>query len=295
MICRTLGETIKVETVLAGGLWTIHVDPPQLENALLNLCVNARDAMSEGGNLTIETANAHLDEAYAGVYREVTAGQYVMVAVSDSGDGMPPDIIDKAFDPFFTTKGAGKGTGLGLSQVHGFVKQSGGHIKIYSEQGVGTTVKMYFRRFIATQGDSVISQGRAASRPQMSDGNQLILVVEDDDRVRETTVAMLDDLGYATIQAECAQAALRQLDARPDVALMFTDIVMPDINGRKLAAEALKRRPELKVLFTTGFTRNAVVHNGVLDAGVQLLQKPFTAEELATKIRDALDGQFAES
>ncbi|MGL4397466.1 MAG: CHASE3 domain-containing protein [Hyphomicrobium sp.] len=289
LIVRALGETIETETVLAGGLWTLHADPPQLENAILNLCVNARDAMPDGGKLTIETSNAYLDDAYAAAHGEVTAGQFVMVAVSDTGTGMTPDIIARAFDPFFSTKEMGKGTGLGLSQVHGFVKQSGGHIKIYSEPGNGTTVKMYFPRFIASGAAAETSQGRPAPRIPPGSRDQLILVVEDDPRVRETSVAMLRDLGYSTIHADGATAALRELDANAGIVLMFTDIVMPETNGRKLAEEAWKRRPDLRVLFTTGFTRNAVVHNGVLDAGVQLLQKPFTMNELALKIRAVLD------
>ena len=289
MITRTLGETIKTETVLAGGLWTTHADPSELENALLNLCVNARDAMPDGGRLTIETANAHLDDGYAAARPDVRPGQYVLIAVSDSGTGMTPETIAKAFDPFFTTKGAGKGTGLGLSQVHGFVKQSGGHIAIYSEPGHGTTVKMYFPRFIAA-GDEWARPTvvMAKKLTQSDDAKSLILVVEDDHKVLEVTVAMLRDLGYATIHADGAAAALRQLDSHPNVALMFTDIVMPDVNGRALADEALRRRPKLKVLFATGFTKNAVVHHGIVDADVQLIQKPFTADELAGKIRALL-------
>ena len=289
MITRTLGETIKTETVLAGGLWTTHADPSELENALLNLCVNARDAMPEGGRLTIETANAHLDDIYAAAHPDIDAGQYVLIAVSDSGTGMTPETIANAFDPFFTTKSAGKGTGLGLSQVHGFVKQSGGHVAIYSEPGEGTTVKMYFPRFIAAGDEwATPTLARAEKLTQSDDVKPLILVVEDDHKVLEVTVAMLRDLGYPTIHAHGAAAALRQLDSHPNVALMFTDIVMPDINGRALADEALRRRPELKVLFTTGFTKNAVVHHGILDADVQLLQKPFTVDELAGKIRELL-------
>ena len=292
MIARTLGGTIRTETVLAGGLWTIHANSSELESALLNLCVNARDAMNEGGRLTIETANGHLDDAYATAHTEVAAGQYVMIAVSDTGSGMTPETAAKAFDLFFTTKGAGKGTGLGLSQVHGFVKQSGGHIKIYSEPGNGTTVKMYFPQVYRADTDiNTVSKGSEVKRLPMGKADQLILVVEDDAKVREVTLSMLRDLGYSTIHAEGAGTALRQLDDHPNVTLLFTDIVIPDVNGRKLADEALKRRPELKVLFTTGFTKNAVVHNGVLDAGVQLLQKPFSIEELASKIKVLLSAR----
>lgn len=290
LISRTIGQQVHAETVLSAGLWSIHADPVMLENAIINLCVNARDAMPDGGRLTIETSNAYLDEAYLADQQDLKAGQYVMIAVTDTGCGMRPDVLKKAFDPFFTTKAQGKGTGLGLSQVHGFVKQSGGHIKAYSEPGAGTSVKMYFPRFmdanaetrIITEGGSVVTVGRSAAP------HSLVLVVEDDPSVRETSVAMLRDLGYATLEADAAASALRVLDANKDVALLFTDIVMPEINGRKLADEALKRSPGLKVLFTTGFTRNAVVHNGVLDSGVHLLQKPFTIDELAAKVHQLL-------
>lgn len=290
LISRTIGQQVHAETVLSAGLWSIHADPVMLENAIINLCVNARDAMPDGGRLTIETSNAYLDEAYLADQQDLKAGQYVMIAVTDTGCGMRPDVLKKAFDPFFTTKAQGKGTGLGLSQVHGFVKQSGGHIKAYSEPGAGTSVKMYFPRFmdanaetrIITEGGSVVTVGRSAAP------HSLVLVVEDDPSVRETSVAMLRDLGYATLEADAAASALRVLDANKDVTLLFTDIVMPEINGRKLADEALKRSPGLKVLFTTGFTRNAVVHNGVLDSGVHLLQKPFTIDELAAKVHQLL-------
>ena len=286
LLLRTLGDDIRIETVLAGGLWRAHTDAGELENAILNLAVNARDAMPEGGRLTIETANAHLDEAYAREHAGAVVGQYVMIAVSDTGQGMPPTVITHAFDPFFTTKEVGKGTGLGLSQVYGFVKQSGGHVKIYSEEGQGTTVKIYLPRFYGPDVPAVKSISAAAPAP----GNigEIILVVEDEDRVRQLTVDGLRDLGYTVLHASNAAAALRVLDGHPDLALLFTDIVMPDMNGRRLAEEARRRRPELRVLFTTGFTRNAVVHNGVLDHGINFLQKPYSLETLATKVREAL-------
>jgi len=285
MIRRTLGESISVETVLASGVWRIHVDPNQLESAILNLAVNARDAMNDEGKVTIETSNAYIDDNYAREHAEVKEGQYVLVAVSDSGAGMPPEIIAKAFEPFFTTKGPGKGTGLGLSQVFGFVKQSGGHIKIYSELGQGTTVKIYLPRFV---GEGEVAGPRrepsAAGMAFRGSPETLILVVEDEDRMRSIAVAMFKDLGYSVLAAANAVEALALINANPDIDLLFTDIVMPDMNGRALAEEALRRRPDLKVVFTTGFSRNAVIHNGVLDRGVNFLPKPFSIEQLAQKV-----------
>ena len=286
MLRRTLGTNIVIESVLGGGLWRVHADQGQLENAIVNLSVNGRDAMPEGGKLTIETANVYLDESYARAHGDVEAGQYVMIAISDNGSGMPTDVARRAFDPFFTTKDIGRGTGLGLSQVYGFVKQSGGHIKIYSEVGQGTSVKIYLPRYTgALADDAPISS--PAPLPTGSEA-EVVLVVEDEVRMRELSVTALTELGYKVLAADGAAAALRHLEETPDVRLLFTDIVMPEVNGRKLAEEALRRRPALKVLYTTGFTRNAVVHSGVLDHGVHLLQKPFTLEELATKVRELL-------
>jgi signal transduction histidine kinase/ActR/RegA family two-component response regulator len=290
LLRRTVGENLKVETVLAGGLWTTFADPGQLENAVLNLCVNARDAMPDGGALTLETANAHLDDAYASQQVEVTAGQYVMVSVSDTGAGMPPEVAERAFDPFYTTKGVGRGTGLGLSQVHGFVKQSGGHVKIYSEPGVGTTVKLYLPRS-RRQEDAIADVGPATA--PRANGEEIVLVVEDEARVRHLSVDALRELGYVVVQAADASQALSVLELQPRVDLLFTDIVMPEMNGRRLADEAIARRPGLKVLYTTGYTRNAVVHNGVLDANVAFLPKPFTYDQLALKVRQVLDGAGA--
>ena len=285
LLRRTLGETVRMETVLAGGLWQTRADASQLENVVVNLAVNARDAMPDGGRLTIETANCHLDDAYAQEHA-VPAGQYVMIAVTDTGSGMPPEVVAKAFEPFFTTKGVGKGTGLGLSQVFGFVKQSGGHVKIYSEPGQGTTVKIYLPRFYGP----VEARTRSVSPGlPLGSSSEVILVVEDDERVRQTSVQMLGDLGYRVIEAEDGAAGLRALDAHAEIRLLFTDVVIPDMNGRQLADEAKKRRPDLKVLFTTGYTRNAVVHNGLLDPGVHLLPKPATLEQMAAKVRSVLD------
>jgi signal transduction histidine kinase len=285
LLHRTLGPSVDLETVLAGGLWRTMADTSQLENAVLNLSVNARDAMPEGGKLTIETANCHLDDRYSEMHVEVPPGQYVLIAVTDTGDGMPPDVAAKAFDPFFTTKPAGRGTGLGLSQVFGFVKQSGGHVKIYSEPGQGTSVKIYLPRFLGE-----LREEDAPRQPDLGKAPvELILVVEDDPRVRVSTVAAVRELGYPVLHAADADEALRLLGANPGIALLFTDIVMPGVNGRQLAETARQSLPALKVLFTTGFTRNAVVHNGVLDADVEFIAKPFTLDELAVKIRAVLD------
>ncbi len=291
MLRRTVGENLRVETVLAGGLWSTFADPGQLENAILNLCVNARDAMPDGGRLTIETGNASLDEPYAAANSEVSPGQYVQVSVTDTGAGMPPEVAERAFDPFYTTKGVGRGTGLGLSQVHGFVKQSGGHVKIYSEPGVGTSVKLYLPRSLAAEEKVAIARpGDEAPRAR---GEEIVLVVEDEERVRHLSVDALRELGYVVVQAADASQALSVLELQPRVDLLFTDIVMPDMNGRRLADLAREKRPDLKVLYTTGYTRNAVVHNGVLDVGVAFLPKPFVLDQLARKVRSVLDGEGA--
>ncbi len=287
LLRHSLGATIQLEAVQAGGLWRTHADPNQLENAILNLAVNARDAMPDGGRLTIETANAFLDDRYAAEQIGLLPGQYVMVAVTDTGSGMSPDVVSRAFDPFFTTKEVGRGTGLGLSQVYGFVKQSGGHVKIYSEPGQGTTVKIYLPRLLHGQDED--AQSGAVPLAPHANGRETVLVVEDEAAVRAMSVDALTELGYRVLEADGAEAALRLLDAHPEIALMFADVVMPGMNGRKLADEARNRRPDLKVLFTTGYTRNAVVHNGVLDAGVDLLGKPFTLEELGASVRAVLD------
>ncbi len=287
LLRHSLGGDVRLETVLAGGLWRAHADPNQLENVVLNLAVNGRDAMAEGGHLTIETANCHLDERYAAEHPGIAPGQYVLIAVSDTGTGMAGDVVAKAFDPFFTTKEVGRGTGLGLSQVYGFVKQSGGHVKIYSEVGQGTTVKVYLPRLVG----ALQAESAPAGLPDipLGDRQELVLVVEDEPAVRLLSVEALTELGYRVLEAEGGTAALQLLEAHPEIALLFTDVVMPEMNGRKLADEARRRRPGLKVLFTTGYTRNAVVHNGVLDPGVQLIGKPYTIEDLATRVRQVLD------
>ncbi|RWD69577.1 response regulator, partial [Mesorhizobium sp.] len=285
LLRRTLGHAIEIETVLAGGLWKTHADPNQVENAIINLAVNARDAMDEEGKLTIETANCHLDEAYAAAHPEVKAGQYVMIAVTDTGAGMAADIMAKAFEPFFTTKPATKGTGLGLSQVFGFVKQSGGHVKIYSEPGEGTTIRIYLPRF--TGPEEAAPPVKTGGRSDVP-ATETVLLVEDDARVRASTVAALLELGYTVIEAAGGDEALEKLGQNAAIALMLTDIVMPGMNGRQLAERARKHSPSLKVVFMTGFTRNAVVHNGVLDHDVHFIAKPFTLEQLEAKLRDAL-------
>ena len=282
----TLGEQIQIETVMAAGVWTASADPHQLESAILNVAINARDAMPDGGKLTIETGNTYLDEAYAHQHGDVEPGQYVMVAVSDNGTGMAPEIAARVFDPFFTTKPSGKGTGLGLSQVFGFIKQSRGHIKIYSEVGCGTAVKIYLPRLTGQ-----LATPLPANPPSISAGSagEVILVVEDDPMMLKFTIQAVRELGYTVLHADNAAAALAILDDRPDILLLFTDVVMPEVGGKKLVDEALKKHPALKVLYTTGYTANAVVHGGVLDAGVNLLGKPFTLDQLAAKLRLVLD------
>jgi PAS domain S-box-containing protein len=287
LLRRTLGEQVTVETVLGGGLWRANVDPNQLEVAIINLAVNARDAMPKGGKLTLETANVFLDESYAASQVEVVPGQYVMVAVTDSGSGMTPDVLTRAFDPFFTTKDVGHGTGLGLSQVYGFAKQSGGHVKIYSEIGEGTTVKLYFPRVHAaishdeSEGTQVVARGSA---------NETILIVEDDTDVRTYSCDTLRELGYNVLEAKDGHAGLNLLDSQPHIKILFTDVGLPGgMNGRQLADEARRRKPHLRVLFTTGYARNAIVHDGRLDPGVELITKPYTQAALSMKLRDMLD------
>jgi PAS domain S-box-containing protein len=287
---RSLGETIEVEAVGSAGLWPVEVDAHQLEAALLNLAVNARDAMPNGGKLTIETSNAFLDQDYCSANPEVTPGQYVMMAVSDNGTGMTKDVADRAFEPFFSTKGAGQGTGLGLSQVYGFIKQSKGHIKIYSEAGEGTTVKIYLPRLLQDIDRS--DEEEQAAEPVEGAGHETILVVEDDRDVRAYLVELLRDLNYRVLSAHDAVAALGMIetsDIRID--LLLTDVVLPGMNGRQLAEQAKNRRPDLKVLFTTGYSRNAIVHQGRLDPGVAMIQKPITQDALAARIRDLLDAK----
>jgi PAS domain S-box-containing protein len=287
LLRRTLGESVALETVLAGGLWWVLADANHLESAILNLAINGRDAMPEGGKLTIETANIYLDQAYANAHEEVSAGQYTMIAVSDTGHGMPPEVAERAFEPFSTTKDVGRGTGLGLSQVYGFVKQSGGHVKIYSELGEGTTVKIYLPRITASAEPLQVHETAAVARATT---RETILLAEDSDEVRRFAADALIDLGYRVIETPNGAAALKELDANGEIALLLTDVGLPDgMNGRQLADAALARRPALKVLFMTGYARNAIVHHGRLDPGVEVVLKPFTQAELGNKVRQVLD------
>ncbi len=284
----TLGEQIQIETVLEQGPMTSHIDPSRLTNAVLNMAINARDAMPNGGKLLLETHRVVLDEAYAQANADVRPGPYVMLAVSDTGTGMPLDVQEQAFEPFFTTKEVGKGSGLGLSMVYGFVKQSGGHIKIYSEAGHGTTIKLYL-----PPGEGM-AEATASIAPQAEGGVETIFVVEDDTLVRNFVTAQLQSLGYKTVAAADSKAALQLIEAGQAFDLLFTDVVIPGgMSGRELAEEVAKRRPGLKVLYTSGYTDNAIVHHGKLDDGVMLLTKPYRRNQLAEMIRKALNGAAA--
>ncbi|MDM9644867.1 PAS domain S-box protein [Rhizobium sp. S163] len=285
MIRRTIGEGVEVETVVSGGLWNTLVDPMQIENAVLNLAINARDAMEGFGKLTIEAGNTYIDDAYARQHDEVEPGQYVALSVSDTGSGMPPEVISKVFEPFFSTKPEGKGTGLGLSMVYGFVKQTGGHVKIYSEVGHGTTVKMYLPRSVQ-QEDIEIGQ----TDVEIEGGRETILVAEDDEAVRTTVVELLQELGYRVLKAPDASAALAIIESGVHIDMLFTDVVMPGpLKSSEMARQARERLPSLAVLFTSGYTQNSIVHGGRLDPGVQLLSKPYSREALALKVRHVLN------
>ncbi|AXB79053.1 PAS domain-containing protein [Novosphingobium sp. P6W] len=287
MLRRAIGEAVEIETVVGGGLWNTFIDPAQIENALLNLAINARDAMEGQGKLTIEVGNAHLDDHYAATHDEVVAGQYVMLAVSDTGSGMTAEIREKVFEPFFSTKGEGKGSGLGLSMVYGFVKQSGGHVKIYSELGEGTTVKLYLPRAMQAEDFEVIVD----SGP-ITGGTETVLVVEDDAEVRATVVETLTDLGYSVLKAVDAASALNVIESGVPIDILFTDVVMPGtLKSPELARKARERLPNIAVLFTSGYTENSIVHGGKLDAGVELLSKPYTREALARRFRHVLANQ----
>jgi PAS domain S-box-containing protein len=284
LLRRALGEPVEIETVVAGGLWNTMVDPHQLENVILNLAINSRDAMPDGGKVTLELANAMLDDGYVATLPDVSAGQYVMLAVTDTGTGMTPDVLERAFDPFFSTKPEGEGTGLGLSMAYGFVKQSGGHIRIYSEIGDGTTVKIYLPR-----STEAVADLRPATRSDIRHGSETVLVVEDDLTVQSTVIDMLAGLGYTVLKANDAQQALAVIGSGVHVDLMFTDVVMPGpVRSPEMARQATRLLPHLKVLFTSGYTQNAIVHGGRLDQGVELLSKPYSREQLAYKIREML-------
>ena len=290
MFRRTLGSDISIETVLGAGLWPTFADGHQLENVLLNLALNAKAAMPDGGCLTIETANTYLDDAYVRRFGDIKAGQYAVLCVTDTGTGIAKDILDKVFEPFFTTKPPGEGSGLGLAMVHGFVKQSGGHVRIYSEEGRGTTVKIYLPRLIGEEVGAVPA-GKAEGEqaiPRAKPG-EMILLVEDSEGVREYARDILLELGYGVIDAANVQEALRAVAKKPHISLLFTDVVLGESNGRVLADKVRQIYPNLPVLFTTGYTRNAIVHQGRLDPDVQLLNKPFTQQDLARKLRELLD------
>ena len=287
LLRRTLGEHIEVRYVESAGLWPAMADPAQLESAVLNLALNARDAMPGGGRLTIELGNTVLDEHYARDHAEVTAGDYAMLAVSDTGHGMTPDVVARVFEPFFTTKPDGKGTGLGLAMVFGFVKQSGGHVKIYSEPGEGTTVKIYLPRAV---GAVTVSGQRSAVPVDLPRGNATVLVVEDEPTVREIACAILSDLGYRVLEAADGEEALRVFGANSAaVDLLLTDVVLPGkVRGRELSERITAMRPDVRVLYMSGYTENSIVHHGRLDDGVRLIGKPFKREQLAVKVAEAL-------
>jgi PAS domain S-box-containing protein len=286
LVRRTLPEDISIQTVLAEQLWLIEVDAHQLESALLNLVVNSRDAMAGGGDLTFATANTELNEDHAARAGEIAPGQYVAICVSDTGRGMDSDTLARAFDPFFTTKPIGQGTGLGLSQVFGFIKQSGGQIGLESEVGRGTTVKIYLPRLM---GDAVPNEPEPQTIAPQARVKETVLVVEDEDDVRIYSTESLRELGFTVLEAHDGPSALRLIENHPEIELLFTDVGLPGINGRDLVEQARQRRPDLKVLFTTGYARDAIVHQGRLDPGIELLAKPFTRAQLAERVRQALD------
>jgi signal transduction histidine kinase/ActR/RegA family two-component response regulator len=295
MFRRTLGSDISIETVFGAGLWPTFADAPQLENVLLNLALNAKAAMPQGGCLTIETANTYLDDSYVRRFGDVKAGQYVVICVTDTGTGIPAEILGQVFDPFFTTKPAGEGSGLGLAMVHGFVKQSGGHVRIYSEVGNGTTVKIYLPRFIGAGEVSAAPAGKTEGEQAIprAKPNEMILLVEDSVGVREYARDALLELGYGVLDAANVQEALRVVAKGPRISLLFTDVVLGESNGRVLADKLRQIYPAVPVLFTTGYTRNAIVHQGRLDPDVHLLNKPFTQQDLARKVRELLDAAEA--
>ena len=288
LLRRSLGETVVLEVVTAPGLWRVEADPNQLEAAILNLAVNARDAMPEGGKLTIEAANAIVGETYAEQEQDASPGQYVFICVTDTGCGIPAETLGRVFEPFFTTKEVGRGTGLGLSMVYGFIRQSGGHVQIHSEPGRGTTVKLFLPRL--HDGRAVEEDEPSRAQPQVSLHAETVLVAEDDDDVRAYTVECLRGLGYRVLEAHDGASALRLLERQESpVQLLFTDVVMPGLSGRELADRARALQPQLRILYTSGYTRDAIAQGGRLDLGIAMLPKPFTYTALATRVRDVLD------
>jgi CheY-like chemotaxis protein len=287
LLRRTLGERIQIELVLAGGLWPTLCDPNQLENAILNLCINARDAMPDGGTLTIETGNAHLDDAYAAGVRGLVPGQYACICVTDTGVGMSRDVMERAFEPFFTTKPLGQGTGLGLSMIYGFAQQSEGHVQIYSETGQGTTIRLYLPRFRGVlQGEDAAPR---LSEAHLSLDRETVLVVEDEAVVRALIVDVLHELGYRALEAEDGPSGLAMLQSRVKIDLLVTDIGLPGLNGRQLADAGRLLRPELKVLFMTGYAENAAFASGFLEHGMEMITKPFAMERLGSRLREIVE------
>nr|WP_246718909.1 response regulator [Microvirga terrestris] len=289
LLRRTIGPLHALEIVTAGDLWTTLCDPNQLESAILNLAINARDAMPDGGKLTIETANAHLDNACEAVQRDVAPGPYVAIGVTDTGTGMPPDVIARAFEPFFTTKPLGQGTGLGLSMVYGFAKQSEGHLRIYSKVGQGTTMKIYLPRYLGPT--EVELPGEDVTEVPRAEAGETVLVVEDEPVIRELIVEVLQDLGYQALEAADGLSGLRILQSRKRIDLLVTDVGLPGLNGRQLADHARETRPDLKVLFITGYAENATLASGFLDPGMEMITKPFAVEALTTRIRTMIQGK----
>jgi signal transduction histidine kinase/CheY-like chemotaxis protein len=292
LLRRTIGGKIDFQIDPAIGLWPIFADVGQLESALVNLCVNARDAMSGGGRLTVRTANVRLDSAYAAKHPDVAPGDYVRVSVHDTGAGMPPEIRERAFEPFFTTKGLGKGTGLGLSQVYGFVRQSGGHVAIESTEGRGTAVHLYLPRHEGAIHEGVESWTTGDdTRLCGARDSEIVLVVDDEDRVRQLAVDALRELGYIVLQAPGGEAALALLDSQPRIDLLLSDVLMPGMSGPQLAEQVAARRPEIKLLYVSGYPSEGIVEDGMVAPGVALLTKPFTVAQLAVRVRQVLDGE----
>ena len=287
LIRRTVGPAIHLEVVGAGGLWSTLVDPNQLENALLNLCINARDAMPEGGRLTIETANKWLDDR-AAKERELTPGQYVSLSVTDNGTGMTPDVVAHAFDPFFTTKPLGAGTGLGLSMIYGFVRQSGGQVRIYTEEGKGTTMCLYLPRHDSDAGAEDAAGAQSLTSAASGDG-EIVLVIDDEQTIRKLIAELLEEEGYIALEVSDGPSGMRVLQSSERIDLLITDVGLPGgMNGRQIADAARVLRPDLKVLFITGYAENAVVGNGHLERGMQVVAKPFEMDVLARKIREII-------
>lgn len=288
LLRRTIGESVQLEIVTAGGLWQTLCDPHQLESAMLNLSINARDAMPKGGKLMFETCNAHLDNAYAAKQQDVRPGQYVCICVTDTGMGMTKAIIEKAFEPFFTTKPIGQGTGLGLSMIYGFTRQSEGYARIYSEVGEGTTIKLYLPRYYGKTEDAEESEGELIENHRAESG-EAVLVVEDETAVRDLVVEVLQELGYRAVEASDGPAGLKLLQSKMRFDLLVTDMGLPGLNGRQLADAARVHRPDLKVLFMTGYAENAAIANGFLEPGMEMITKPFGIDALVTRIRDMIE------